>query len=111
MDETSKPLLVEDFCTNCDCTVHAVFDNDGFRRHQTGVVRCPECGAAIMPCNECNDHDSCDKCPWRNVQAETAMSDEAYLRFLRAYEPAVYLKFKCGDHGDWSDLVDKIENG
>jgi hypothetical protein len=103
-------MLLENYCDECDEVVHAVFNDDDFINHRIGTIRCPVCGSTILPCNECENHDMCSECPWDNVPPEDAMSDEAYMRYIRAYEPWLYEKFVNGEMGNhYDDIIKKIE--
>ena len=76
-------ILTENFCPECDEVVHQVFDREDFYRHEVGALYCPKCGHLILPCNECDDHSNCMDCPWSKcAERSTAMSDEAYMRYL-----------------------------
>ena len=57
-------MLLEESCAECDAVVTALVDKQAFVEHKAGRVRCPECGAAIRPCNGCDEHDKCDECPY-----------------------------------------------
>lgn len=56
--------LLEETCAECDAVVTAFVDGRAFAEHRAGRIRCPECGAAIRPCNGCEEHDRCDECPY-----------------------------------------------
>ena len=66
-------LEMENTCNRCDCTVDTKCDEDAFWLHKVGRIRCPECGAVILPCNECaaetpySERD-CDNCPWKKAK-------------------------------------------
>ena len=57
-------MLLDEFCANCDAYVTAFVDKQAFADHKTGRIRCPECDAAIRPCNTCEEHDKCSECPY-----------------------------------------------
>ena len=61
-------MLLEEWCGGCGAVVTALVDEQGFRRHETGNIRCPECGAAIRPCDGCEEHDRCDECPYAGAE-------------------------------------------
>lgn len=76
------PMMeMEDYCVVCDATVRAVCDEGAFWAHRTGRIKCPECGADVMPCNECaaetplEDRD-CENCPWRGAEQYAWPVDE-----------------------------------
>lgn len=103
-------IITEDFCDECDEVLHQVFARKAFFAHQVGVVICPKCGHATMPCNECENHDACGNCPWTNAEKPNTMSDEAYMRYLKSHEPKIYKKFKDGENGDYyAEIIKKIE--
>ena len=93
-------MMTENYCDECDEVVHAVFDEEDFYGHKVGTIRCPHCGNAIMPCNECEDHSRCGECPWHGVRPTEALSDEAYVRYERDCNPKVFEMFKNGDLGE-----------
>ena len=106
----SDTILTEDYCCECDETVHQVFSEKDFFAHKVGRIRCPNCGHAILPCNECEDHDACGNCPWKKAAVYDAMSDEAYIRHLRTDDPELYKMFKSGDMGDhFMGIIEKVE--
>lgn len=103
-------ILTENYCDECDEVLHQVFGRRAFFAHQVGALICPTCGHVTMPCNECEDHDACDNCPWANAEESNTMSDEAYMRYLKACEPKIYKKFKDGEMGDhYAKVIKKIE--
>lgn len=103
-------ILTENYCNDCDEVLNQVFDIDAFYEHKVGALICPKCGCVNMPCNECEDHDDCGNCPWANADRCVAMSDESYMRYLRAYEPETYKLFKSGEDGHYYDkIIKKIE--
>lgn len=103
-------MLTENFCDECDEVLHQVFAKGQFFSHKVGALICPKCGHVTMPCNECEDHDACADCPWQNTEAMKAMSDEAYMCYLKANEPKLYRLFKRGDNGDYyGEVIKKIE--
>jgi len=66
-------MEMENTCTKCDCTISTVCNAEDFWAHKVGRVRCPECGAIVMPCNECAaetpiDKRDCDNCPWKRAK-------------------------------------------
>ena len=68
--------MTENFCDTCDAVVNVVFGVEDFWAFKVGRVRCPACGAVLMPCNECfgtdvSDKYGCAKCPW----GDAAVSD------------------------------------
>ena len=109
-DENSS-ILLEEYCDECDETVHQVFTEKAFLAHKVGRIRCPNCGHVILPCNECGDHDACgDCCPWRHAEIDKPMSDEAYIHYLRDFHPTVYEMFSSGECGDhYKGIIEKIE--
>lgn len=103
-------ILTEDYCDECDEVLNQVFDERQFFSYKVGALICPKCGHVTMPCNECEDHDACGDCPWRKAKATKAMSDEAYMRYLKAHEPKIYKIFKDGENGDYyAEIIKKIE--
>ena len=93
-------MLTENYCDECDEVVHAVFDDEDFRNHRVGSVKCPKCGHIIMPCNECENRAGCGNCPWASCHPEKAMSDEAFVRYLKDEEPDCFGKFLDGSMGE-----------
>lgn len=107
----NSSVLLEEYCGECDETVHQVFTEKAFSAHKVGRIRCPNCGHAILPCNECEDHDACGDCPWKRAEIDKPMSDEAYIRFIRTEDPELYEMFKNGDNGDYYKvIIEKIES-
>ena len=105
-------ILTENFCDECDEVLNQVFDEKAFYAGKVGALICPKCGHVTMPCNECEAHDACGDCPWAKSDRCVAMSDESYMRYLRAYEPATYKLFKSGENGHYYDkIIAKIEKG
>lgn len=106
----NRHILTENYCDECDEVLNQVFDYKAFRSHKVGALICPKCGHVTMPCNECEDHDGCGDCPWAKSERTVAMSDESYMRYLRAYEPEIYREIKSGDNGDYyAEIIKKIE--
>ena len=106
----NKQILTENYCDECDEVLNQVFDRKAFCSHKVGALICPKCGHITMPCNECEDHDDCGDCPWANAERTMAMSDEAYMRYLKAYKPKLYKLFKSGENGDgYAEVIKKIE--
>jgi len=99
------PIMTENYCPECNEVVHAVFDSEDFYAHRIGAVLCPVCGSVIEPCNECEDHTACDNCPWRHEPATEAMSDEAYIRYMRSEDPESFERYKNGDLGPTYQMV------
>lgn len=107
--DSSKYFVSENFCDDCDNTVHAIFNIDDFNNHKVGRIRC-KCGCVVEPCNECESRDDCGDCPYKNAEIVDEMSDESYMRWLKDNEPKTYEVFKSGDNGDYySDIIRKIE--
>lgn len=105
-------ILTENYCDECDEVLNQVFDKKAFFAGKVGALICPKCGHVMMPCNECEDHDACGDCPWAKADKCVAMSDEAYIRYIRAYEPKTYKMLKSGDNGDYyAKIIAKIEKG
>lgn len=103
-------ILTENYCDNCDEVLNQVFSTKAFYAGKVGALICPKCGHVTMPCNECEDHDACGDCPWEKSERCVAMSDESYIRYLRAYEKDSYNMFKSGENGDYYDkIIKKIE--
>ena len=114
MANKNQNILTENFCPECDEVVHQVFNAEDFFNHKVGLMICPKCGATIQPCNECETHDACGDCPWmKNIMEKSkVMSDESYMRYLKAHEPKIYEMFKSGENGNYYDkVIAKIEKG
>lgn len=103
-------ILTENYCNECDEVLHQVFDYNDFYAHKVGALICPNCGHVTMPCNECENHNACGHCPWAKAEKSNTMSAEAYMRYLKSYEPRLYKIFKDGENGDYyAEIIKKIE--
>ena len=66
--ELEKGMMrVEEYCDDCDRMVCAVFSREDFDAHKVGRIRCRH-GHVVMPCQECEDHDQCHDCPWKDAE-------------------------------------------
>ena len=98
-------IMTENYCDECNEVVHAVFDEEDFRNHKVGTIKCPVCGETIFPCNECEDHSACSSCPWFQTPSTEAMSDEAYVRYERSENPKFFEMCLNGDLGPTYQMV------
>ena len=105
-------IMTENYCDECDNVVHQVFNFGDFYNHKVGLVKCPECGTIIKPCNECDDDDkNCLFCPWKNASVSDAISEEEHILWYKENNIGVYEMMKNGDLGDgYKELVEEIEN-
>ena len=110
LSDDTKSVLLEEYCNECDEVLHQAFSTKAFYNCKVGRLRCPKCGAVMVPCNECEDHDACNNCPWKDAEICDAMSDEAYIHYLRDIHPTVYEMFRSGKCGDYyRGIIEKIE--
>lgn len=105
-------FMLEEYCNECDEVVHQVVDGEDFFNLKKGVIKCPTCGALIMPCNACYDADkNCDYCPFKNTPPIDVMSDEEYIAWYKENKPDVFEMMKNGELGDyWKEVVEKCDN-
>jgi hypothetical protein len=101
-------MMTENYCDGCDNVVHQVFNEEDFYNHKVGLIKCPECGTIIKPCNEC-DHNNCVDCPWKSASISEAMSDEEHIHWYKENDKDVYELMKNGDLGlGYKELVEEI---
>jgi len=109
--KSGKKIITENYCDECDEEIHALFDEDKFFAHKVGALKCPACGAIVMPCNECEDHDACGDCPWRGCKPVKGMSEMSYVKYIKAEEPKLFRMFLAGDCGEFYQKIAKKVNG
>ena len=74
------------------------------------MIKCPECGTIIKPCNECDDNNRCADCPWKNASISEAMSDEDHILWYKENNMEIYEMMKNGDLGiGYKELVEELE--
>ena len=104
-------MMTENYCDDCDDVLNAVFDEKEFWSHKVGLVKCM-CGCIVKPCNECDNHYNCSHCPWEKAKVTKAMTDLAYMKWLKKNEPDTYEIFRSGQNGDYyNKVIEKIEKG
>jgi hypothetical protein len=104
-------MMSENYCDECDNVVHQVFNDEDFYNHKVGLIECPECGHIISPCNECDNNDNCEECPWRKAKISDAMTEEEHIRWYKENNTNVYNMMKSGELGyGYKELVEEIEN-
>ena len=103
--------MTENYCDECDNVVNQVFNDEDFYNHKVGLIKCPECGHIISPCNECDNNDNCEECPWRKAKISDALTEEEHIRWYKENDTNVYNMMKSGELGyRYKELVEEIEN-
>jgi hypothetical protein len=101
-------IMTENYCDECDNVVHQVFNIEDFYNYKVGLVKCPECGTIIKPCNECDNNDNCAECPWNKAKVSDAISEEEHILWYKENNKRIYEMMKKGDLGDgYKELIEE----
>ena len=102
-----KEMMTENYCNGCDNVVHQIFNVEDFYNYKVGLIKCPECGTIIKPCNECDNNDNCAECPWNMAKVSDPITDEEHIRWYKENDKKIYEMMKNGDLGDgYKELIE-----
>lgn len=103
-----KEMMTENYCDECDNVVHQIFDVEDFYNYKVGLIRCPECGNIVIPCNECDNNDKCEECPWNNAKVSDAITEVEHILWYKENNKRIYEMMKKGDLGDgYKELIEE----
>ena len=103
-------MMTENYCCECDEVVHCVIDVDDFYAHKCGAIKCPNCGSLIMPCNECEERDKCNECPYKNSTVAEAMTEEDFVKWYKENNVEIFELMLNGELGEFYQDIAKNAN-